>query len=154
MQTRARTILTAGVAVMLLTSGQAIAASDGTADDAKAMLARAVAAVIANEPSALAAFSSGAGGFKQGDLYVFCARRDGTVDAHIDPKQIGRKLQDQYDKVGVAFGLEMMAVAKEGQLTEVAYMWPRPDTLTPVHKVTFVTRVADQVCGVGFYQTD
>ena len=100
----------------------------------------------------VAAFNKGADGFRQGDLYVFCARRDGTVDAHIDPAQLGSKLQDQYDKIGVAFGLEMMAVAKEGAMTEVAYMWPKPGTLTPVHKVTFVTRVADQVCGVGFYQ--
>ena len=46
------------------------------------------------------------------------------VDAHIDPKQIGRKLQDQYDKVGVAFGQEIMAVAEEGQIKAVAYMWP------------------------------
>lgn len=129
-------------------------AADGTAEQAKAMLGRAVAAVLANEASALATFDSGGDGFRQGDLYVFCARRDGTVDAHVDPAQIGRKIQDQYDKVGVAFGQEMMAVATEGQMTEVAYMWPRPDSLTPVHKVTFVTRVADQVCGVGFYQAD
>jgi signal transduction histidine kinase len=151
MKTGSATMFVKSGLVLLLATGTVLAGADGTADEAKAMLARAVAA---NEPNALAAFDSGADGFRQGDLYVFCARRDGTVDAHIDPAQIGRKIQEQYDKVGVAFGQEMMAVAKEGQVTEVAYMWPRPESLTPVHKVTFVTRVADQVCGVGFYQAE
>jgi signal transduction histidine kinase len=154
MKTGSATMFVKSGLVLLLATGTVLAGADGTADEAKAMLARAVAAVLANEPNALAAFDSGADGFRQGDLYVFCARRDGTVDAHIDPAQIGRKIQEQYDKVGVAFGQEMMAVAKEGQVTEVAYMWPRPESLTPVHKVTFVTRVADQVCGVGFYQAE
>jgi signal transduction histidine kinase len=142
----------AAVSATLLVATPVLGAQEGTSEEAKAMLAQAVTAVKANEASALSAFSSGTNGFRVNDLYVFCARRDGTVDAHIDPKQIGRKLQDQYDKVGVAFGQEIMAVAEEGQIKAVAYMWPRPDSQTPVHKVTFVTRVADQVCGVGYYQ--
>lgn len=154
MRIATRTLLAAAGVSLLMLAAPAMAETQGTAAEARAMLERAVAAVRANEARALAVFDSGAEGFKRGDLYVFCARRDGTVDAHIDPKQIGRKLQDQYDKMGVAFGLEMMAVAKEGQLTEVAYMWPRPESLTPVHKITFVTRVADHLCGVGFYQAE
>ena len=39
------------------------------------------------------------------------------------------------------------------ELAEVDYFWPRPgaDT-TPVQKVSYVTKVADQVCGVGYYK--
>jgi signal transduction histidine kinase len=152
MQISRRLMLVAGGLAGLLGTAPVLGAQEGTAEEAKAMLAQAVAAVKTNETVALAAFNSGANGFRDRDLYVFCARRDGTVDAHIDPKQIGRKLQDQYDKVGVAFGLEIMAVAEEGQIRAVAYMWPRPESLTPVHKVTYVTRVAGHVCGVGYYQ--
>lgn len=152
MQSPRRVMLVASGLVGLLGTTPVMGAQEGTAEEAKAMLAQAVAAVKANETVALAAFSSGTNGFRDRDLYVFCARSDGTVDAHIDPKQIGRKLQDQYDKVGVAFGLEIMAVAEQGQVRAVAYMWPRPGSLTPVHKVSFVTRVSDQVCGVGYYQ--
>jgi signal transduction histidine kinase len=124
----------------------------GSAAEAQAMLRRAVAAVKADEAKALAAFSAGANGFRDRDLYVFCARRDGRVDAHIDPAQLGRNIKDQYDIDGVAFGQEMLAVAGEGSLTAVSYMWVRPGSHTPAPKVSFVTRVADQMCGVGYYK--
>ena len=88
-------------------------------------------------------YSRGAAGFRDRDLYVFCARVDGRVDAHIDPAQIGRNIKDQYDIDGVAFGQEIMAVAKAGAVTAISYMWPTPGTLAPVQKVTFVTRVAE-----------
>ena len=52
------------------------------------MLERAVAAVKANESKALADFNAGTGGFRDHDLYVFCARLDGKVDAHVDPNRL------------------------------------------------------------------
>ena len=45
----------------------------GTAEEAKAMLARAVTAVKKDERKALAMFNNGASGFKDRDLYVLCA---------------------------------------------------------------------------------
>ena len=151
MQLSRRGMLKLGGLTLCEASTTGYVGQDGTADEAKALLARAVAAIKADEAKALASFRSGSEGFTDRDLYVFCARRDGTVDAHIDPKQIGHKLQDLYDKMGVAFGHEMMAVAQEGQVDTVAYMWPRPGSPVPVHKVSFVTQVADQICGVGYY---
>jgi signal transduction histidine kinase len=142
----------AAVAALLLSAAPARAQDKGTAKDAIAMLERAVAAVKADEAKALAAFSRGDAGFKDRDLYVFCARTDGRVDAHLDAKQIGRNIKDLYDVDGVAFGQEIMAVAKPGNFDAVSYMWPRPDSHSPAAKVTFVTRVADQVCGVGYYK--
>ncbi len=116
------------------------------------MLERAVVAVKADEARALAEFNRGAGGFKDRDLYVFCARSDGRVDAHVDPAQIGRNFRDLYDIDGVAFGQEMLAVAQAGDIKAVSYMWARPGSHAPAPKVSFVTRVADQVCGVGYYK--
>lgn len=138
--------------VLLIGAGPVMAADKGSAQDARAMLERAVTAVKADETTALAAFRSGSGGFRDRDLYVFCARNDGIVDAHIDPQQIGRNIKDLYDVDGVAFGQEMMAVAAEGQIKEVAYMWPEPGSHTPTPKISFVTRVAGQMCGVGYYK--
>ena len=41
----------------------------------------------------------------------------------------------------------------EGQITEVSYLAPKPGTTAPaVPKVTFVTRVNDLVCAVGYYK--
>jgi signal transduction histidine kinase len=140
------------VVILLLAAGPALAEDKASAADAKAMLERAVAAVKADEPKALSAFSHGAEGFKDRDLYVFCARADGKVDAHIDPAQIGRNIKDLYDVDGVAFGQEMMAIATEGQIIAVSYMWPEPGSRVPTAKISFVTRVADQMCGVGYYK--
>lgn len=126
--------------------------AQGSAADAKAMLERAIAAVRADKARALAAFSAGADGFKDRDLYVFCARSDGKVDAHIDPAQIARNIKDLYDVEGVPFGQEMMAVATPGEIKGVSYMWPKPGQPQPAPKVSYVTRVDDQVCGVGYYK--
>jgi hypothetical protein len=43
--------------------------------------------------------------------------------------------------------------AREGEITEVsAYMFPKPDTTTPTFpKVSFVTKVGELGCGVGYY---
>jgi signal transduction histidine kinase len=145
-------VLAAYVIAQLLAGGPAIADDSNPAIEAKAMLQRAVAAVKANEATALAAFSRGADGFRDGDLYIFCARSDGKTDAHIDPHQIGQNIKDLYDVDGVAFGQEIMAVAREGTITAVSYMWPKPGSRVAAQKVSFVTRVADQVCGVGYYK--
>ena len=67
------------------------AAEFGTAEEAKAMLARAVTAVKNDEPKALAMFNNGASGFKDRDLYVLCANAsDGTITA--SPHNNGSKL--------------------------------------------------------------
>jgi signal transduction histidine kinase len=142
----------AGLTLLLAAAGVAQAQGRASAADAKAMLERAVAAVKTNESAALAAFSHGDAGFKDRDLYVFCARTDGKVDAHIDPTQLGRNIKDQYDVDGVAFGQEMMAIATAGEIKAVSYMWPEPGSHVPMQKVSFVTRVADQMCGVGYYK--
>ena len=50
---------------------------------------------------------------------------------------------------------ELYAAAQkpEGQIAEVSYMAPKPGTTAPVFaKVSFVARVGDLVCGVGYYK--
>ena len=56
------------------------------------------------------------------------------------------------DKKGKAFGKEMFDVAREGKLKQVSYMWPKPGSDEPVKKVSYVTKVAGDVCGVGYYK--
>jgi signal transduction histidine kinase len=112
---------------MLLAASSAIAAQAvGSAGEARAMLERAVVALKGDEAKALADFNRGADGFRDRDLYVFCAHLNGRVDAHIDSAQLGRNIKDLYDVDGVAFGQEMMAVAGEGTVEAVSYMWPKP----------------------------
>jgi signal transduction histidine kinase len=142
----------AALAAMLLTfTTPAFSASFGTAEEAKAMLVRAVDAIKANKTDALAKFAKGEeGGFKDRDLYPFCGGPDGNFTAH--PKLVGKSLKDLKDKAGKALGQEIYATAKEGTILEVSYMWPRPDSTEPVQKISYVTKVDDQVCAVGYYK--
>jgi signal transduction histidine kinase len=124
----------------------------GTEAEAKAMLDKAAAAVKSNKAGALESMRKGEGGAVDRDLYVFCANAsDGAFTVH--PTLMGKNLKDVKDKNGKALGEEMLKVAKEGTYETVTYYWPRPgaDT-TPVEKVSFVTMVTDQVCGVGYYK--
>jgi Single Cache domain 2 len=131
----------------------------GNADEAKAMLVKAVAAVKADKAKALDMFNKGEGGFLDRDLYVFCFNiSDGKEVAVGNPnakRLLGQDGRTYKDATGKAFGLEQFAAAQkpEGQFTEVHYMFPKPgaDT-TPVQKVSFTTRVDDLVCGVGYYK--
>lgn len=135
---------------LLAFSTPVFANSFGTAAEAKAMLEKAVVAIKANKSDALAQFTKGEGGFKDRDLYPFCGGPDGNFTAH--PTLVGKSLKDLKDKAGKALGQEIYATAKEGAIGEVSYMWPRPGTTDPVQKVSYVTKVADQVCAVGYYK--
>ncbi len=136
--------------VLVFGVGLARAGEFGTAAEAKAMLEKAAAAVKADKAGALAKFAKGEGGFKDRDLYPFCGGPDGNFTAH--PTLNGKSLRDLKDKAGKALGEEMYKVAAEGKVAEVAYMWPRPGQTEPVQKVSFVTKVGDQVCAVGYYK--
>jgi hypothetical protein len=145
----------AQVAVLVLFTPSSIAAAQaqfGTEQEARAMLDRAVAAVKQNKEKALEMFNKGEGGFKDRDLYVFCANvSDGVLTAH--PYLKGEQLQDIVGKKGFPLGKEIMRTATEGKINEVTYWWPRPGSDKPLEKRTFYTKVAaDQNCGVGYYK--
>jgi hypothetical protein len=160
-ETMIRTLMFAAVsATALLLSPTAFAQQKGgTADEAKAMLMKAVAAVKADKAKALDMFNKGEGGFLDRDLYVFCGNiSDGKAVAIGNPnaKQlIGVDTRTLKDATGKPFGVELYAAYQkpEGEITEVSYMFPRPGAdKTPVQKVSLATRVGDLGCGVGYYK--
>jgi len=146
---RPRTLIgTLAVAASLAACGPS---SDfGTEKDARAMLEKVVAELNRDKVAALAMFNKGEGGFRDRDLYPFCAGSDGIVTVH--PTDVGVNIKDRKDKMGKAFGEEMLSVAQEGKFVTVSYMWPRPGGTEPIDKVSFVTKVGDQICGVGYYK--
>ena len=136
-----------GLAATLVLSSS----SSFAAEEAKAMLEKAVVALKDNKAKALAMFNKGEGGFKDRDLYVFCANAsDGVMTAH--PYLKGELLQDIVGKKGFPLGKAIMETAAEGKIQSVTYWWPRPGTETPLEKHTFYTKVGDQICGVGYYK--
>jgi len=137
--------------LVTLTPVPAAEAQFGNEKEARALLDRAVAALKENKEKALAMFNKGEGGFKDRDLYVFCANSsDGVVTAH--PYLKGEHMQDIVGKKGFPVGKEIMQNATEGKINEVAYWWPRPGSDKPLEKHAFYTKVGDQNCGVGYYK--
>ncbi|HEX9168872.1 MAG TPA: cache domain-containing protein [Roseiarcus sp.] len=132
----------------------------GTADEAKAMLMRAIAAVKADKTKALDMFNKGEGGFRDRDLYVFCGNAsDGAIVATGNPnlkQALGTDMRAAQNSTGERFGAEMYAAIQkpEGEITEVTFMNPKPgadDTIGA--KVVLVARAdADIGCGVGYYK--
>jgi hypothetical protein len=141
-----RRLIVSTIALLLLSAASATEGGNyGTADEARAMLDRAIAAVKEDKERALAMFNTGGGGFKDRDLYVSCANAsDGTITA--SPSVKGKNLID------FPPGKKVMQTAMEGKVDEITYWWPRPGTIKPLKKHTFYTKVSDQICGVGYWE--
>ncbi len=142
------------VACMIgLASVGALAADTGTAEEARAMIERAAAALATDPAAALASFNAGADGFREKDLYVFCGDAEGVFTAHgANADLIGRNMRGLVDKAGTPLGENIYAAANMGSVAVVEYMWPRPGETEPAAKASYVTQVGDQTCGVGYYK--
>ena len=46
----------------------------------------------------------------------------------------------------------MLKEAKEDQISNITYLWPRLEAAQPSVKHTMYTRVKDQICAVGYYE--
>ncbi len=160
MRFRPLLIAPASAAVIALPLAAFAQQTGGTADEARAMLMKAIAAVQADESKALDMFNKGEGGFRDRDLYVYCANAsDGTLVATGNPNlklALGMDIRAAQNATGEAFGAEIYAAMQkpEGQITEVSSIAPKPgadDALAP--KVSLVARADANVgCGVGYYK--
>ena len=147
-------------ATLALPAAGALAQDFASRAEAEIMLKRAVTMLKSDEKRALDLFTSGQGGFISKDLYVFCMGGDGLLTAH--PHYMGNSLANWKDATGKPVGKEILAAAQEGKFAEVSYTAPRPKGLKvsavdpslekQVEKVSFVTKVGQQVCGVGYYK--
>lgn len=152
-----RSLFTSALAALaLLWSAAAASAQSGTAAEAKAMLDGAVAALKANEASALASFNDkGNKQFHDRDLYVFCYdMTDGKFTAHPNPALMGtdvRALKVKDDPLGQRI-FDAIKAAPAGSVAAVDYNFPKPGTTEPVPKQSFVTTVGNEGCGVGYYK--
>jgi hypothetical protein len=151
-----RTFMIAAAAAAILTlSPRAFAQQKsqyGSADEAKAMLMNAVAAVKADKAKALDMFNKGEGGFSRSQplrLLQRLNRQDRCASNPNRQNMLGQDERTMKDSTGKDFGAEIYAAGQkpEGRITEVSYMFPKP-----VPKVSFVTKVGDLTCGVDYYK--
>lgn len=134
-------------------AAQAQRSQYGSAAEARTMLDAVVVAVKADKVKAIDLFNKGENGFKDRDLQPFCFEADsGSLLAATSPTLLGKDVRSLKDKSGKEFGKELFAAAVEGRVSEVSYLFPRPDSDVPVPKVSFVTGVSGLGCGVGYHK--
>lgn len=134
-------------------SNVSFAQSFGTADEARAMLDKAVSELKGNEATAIAKFNMYDGGYRDRDIYVFCFEMGtGKFTAHANPALLGTDVRTLKEKDGSPLGQKLYDAAKEGTVTTISYNFPKPGGSEPVAKEAFVTRVGNQGCGVGYYK--
>jgi hypothetical protein len=152
-----RTLFIVALAALALLSGASSAQQSGTAAEARAMFDRAVAALKTElKATALSEFNDKNNKqYHDRDLYVFCLNMsDGKITASANQALIGtdiRTIKAKDDSFGQRIYDAMKGTPEQGVAT-VDYNFPKPGTTEPLPKQSFVTRVGDQGCGVGFYK--
>jgi hypothetical protein len=152
-----KNVVASGMVVVVLWSAASIAAPQlGTADEARAMLDRAISALKTNEDTALSQFNDPSNKqFREHDLYVFCYNMsDGKITAYESPALLNvdvRSLSLRDDPVGKRT-YEAAQNAPEESVVTVDYKLPKPGTTVPAPKQTVEARVGKQSCGVTFFK--
>jgi len=129
----------------------------GTADEARAMLERAVVALKDNRATALKAFNDEKNKqFRDRDLYVYCFNvGDGKFTAYQSAMLLGVNVREfklpPNDPVGQR-AYDAIHDAPEGNFVTLEYQMSKPGTKQPATKQFLETRVGDQGCGVTYFK--
>ena len=134
--------------------GVGYSAPRASADDARAMLERAVA-VARGEGGARAAarFNDRRGDFVKDDLYVFMVNMDsGRFEAMgMNPALSDTDALGLHDAAGHALVAEMIAKLQSADEATVDYVWRNPVTNRVENKRSYVRREGRSLVGVGHY---
>ena len=134
--------------------GVGYSAPRASADDARAMLERAVA-VARSEGGAQAAarFNDRRGDFVKDDLYVFMVNMDsGRFEAMgMNPPLSDTDALGLHDAAGHALVAEMIAKLQSADEATVDYVWRNPVTNRVENKRSYVRREGRSLVGVGHY---
>ena len=141
------------VVVAVATFGTAAPAlAAGTADEAKEMVAKAIALYRDVGAEAFHAINKPDGGFRDRDLYVFVFGPDNRLVAHgADVSLLGQDAMALKDVDGRPFGRAMVETATaEG--TWVDYKWRNPETGKTEAKSSWVVKADGHIFGCGIYK--
>jgi signal transduction histidine kinase len=144
-----------GAALLLMASGVATAEERGTAAEAQALVANAIAFYDANgREAAFAAYEDKQGEFVDHDLYIFIYGPGRTIDAHgADTDLNGTPVDTLFDINGKPFGTALM----DGATAEgvwIDYTWYNPVTRELHPKSSWVVLHDGYVFGAGVYLQD
>ncbi|MDO8650742.1 MAG: cache domain-containing protein [Undibacterium sp.] len=137
-------------------SNSAFAADHGTAEEAQALVKKAISYIKANGlEKANAEFSNPKGTFVDRDLYIYVTDMNGKALAHgANAKLIGKDLRTLRDVDDKAFLIEILAIANSKGHGWVDYKWPNPASKDKqiVQKSTYFEKFGDVVVACGIYK--
>jgi hypothetical protein len=145
--------------LLLLLLASATFASATTRDEVVAQCKAAAEMVLADKEAAIAEITNPKGRFVWNDTYVFLMDFEGNMLAHPMIPQLMEKgslldvTDKNTDKPKLIF-VEFVKIAKDNGEGWLWYMWPKPNSRTPVKKFTYIRRVGftDLFVGAGIYQ--
>ena len=156
---KTNTFATACAVLVAAWTGAAIAEIQlASPADGRAMLERAIAALKADEASALKAFNDEKNkDFRDRDLYVYCfSLPDGNITAYQSPLMVGSNVKELKIPPNNPVGqraYDAVAKAAEGEIVSFTYDFPKPGTKAPAPKETLEARIGKQACGVSYFKT-
>lgn len=145
----------AAVLICALIVSPALAQEHGTADEAVALVKKAVVHYkTAGRDKACAAFADPNGGFQAKDLYVFVQDTGGVVQCHgKNPAFAGKNMSGLKDSDGNLFIAEMNRVVKVNGSGWVDYKWTNTQTKKIEPKSSYVEIADGEVyIGAGIYK--
>lgn len=147
-----RTASLVAVAAALL-AAPAFAADHATPEQAKSLVADAVAYLKAKGPDeATKAFQDPKGSFRRGELYVFVFDTDGRyVASGANPKLAGTDAANLKDAEGKPIVQAMISETKEKPNAVIDYVWLNRQTNKVEHKHSYITRDGQYIVGAGTY---
>jgi cytochrome c len=147
--------LQAGWLILLtwyIISPGAVAAERATAEEAQAMVARAIDVYNAEGKEAFNKITAPSTEFRDRDLYVFVIGPDHKVVAHgFDANRVGSDVTENVDPDGKAYGKEFIAKANEsGSWVDYKFNDPLSGKVLP--KSSWIVLHDGYIFGVGIYK--
>ncbi|MHB8770555.1 MAG: cache domain-containing protein [Syntrophales bacterium] len=138
----------------LMVASFGIGSAASQADEAKAMVEKAVAYVQANgKAKAIAEFNNPKGQFVKGELYVFAYDSTATIIAHpVNAKLVGVNTLETPDVDGKYWRKEAMEKVKKDGTAWVDYKFKNPQSGKIEQKTSYFKKVNDIILGCGAYK--
>lgn len=134
----------------------ASAADRGTADEASALVKKAVAYLKANgKEKAFAAINDTKGQFVDRDLYIFVYDMHGNnlaIGNGNASRMVGKNMLDMRDAEGKYIIRSFIEILNTKGRGWVDYKWPNPVTKNVETKSSYVEKVDDMIVGAGIYK--
>jgi len=146
--------LVLGLTAVFFATGACAAGDKGSANEAVALVKKAVDYMKANgKEKALAEFNNPKGQFIDRDLYIFVFDMNGKTLAHgTNPKLLDKNLIELKDADGKYFMKEFIEVANTKGKGWIDYKWTNPMTKALEPKSTYIEKAGDVIVGCGIYK--